>query len=202
MTASLTAQEIERLAECHDIPTPEEMRAVCRMALESLRVPQGEAVDRMTEAYGTGQEVGYSDALDDAVKAVENLACPDLKPPFRCAPGYDYYGKAIKAIRSLKRAPVSPTASQAPEQPQPVNCRDAGPGYGRCVECANGNYERCLYLRRAAPQERNAVVEQCAKVCDELGKDYRPGPDAPLSTASHHTCLEAAKRIRALRDIP
>ena len=46
------------------------------------------------------------------------------------------------------------------------------------------------------------AFEQCAKVCDELGKDYRPGPDAPLSTASHHTCLEAAKRIRALRDIP
>ena len=118
---------------------------------------------------------------------------------------------------------------QAPEQPQPVApyrvetwntpLGDTGDYEGHVAIRDAASKEICYWpdngddalvahaefvcrALNAAPQERNAVVEQCAKVCDELGKDYRPGPDAPLSTASHHTCLEAAKRIRALRDIP
>lgn len=41
------------------------------------------------------------------------------------------------------------------------NCREAGPGRGLCVECADGNYEKCLYLRPEHPESNTIICIHC-----------------------------------------
>jgi hypothetical protein len=67
---------------------------LCDLALQSL-----------------SQEAVREEALEEAAKACERLACPDVKPPWRAAPGYKYFESAAKAIRALKREPNAAGAS-------------------------------------------------------------------------------------------
>jgi hypothetical protein len=42
---------------------------------------------------------------------------------------------------------TSLTGGSAPSSERAMNCREAGPGRGRCEPCAKGEYEKCLYTQ-------------------------------------------------------
>lgn len=64
------------------------------------------------------------------------------------------------------------------EEPDPKNCREAGPGKGLCDWCAAGHWDACRFrvawLRKHFP--RNALAN--ASLSDALYADYRKGPGA------------------------
>jgi len=49
---------------------------------------------------------------------------------------------------------------------KPTNCRYAGPGRGQCFECANGYYERCLYLRTEEERAAQAALRKARRAAE------------------------------------
>lgn len=105
------------------------------------------------------------------------------------------YGSYITLNVSEGRALRDYLNKVLPWTKEPMNCRDAGPGRGRCIECANGNYERCLYLH---PKETKCDLagNQHALDC-ECGYSTEPGDDAPAKAATPGRGTASAPEARA-----
>ena len=79
--------------------------------------------------------------------------------------------REVQLLRAVKKAreTLSNLSPQPEELERPVNCREAGPGKGLCVECANGNYEKCLYLK---PQPEDKGLREALELVLPLAKGY------------------------------
>jgi Protein of unknown function (DUF551) len=56
----------------------------------------------------------------------------------------------------------NPAGGSSSSSKRPMNCREAGPGRGLCEKCANGEYEKCLYMQpraQSSHEQRSSTVD-------------------------------------------
>lgn len=80
----------------------------------------------------------------------ELVACKDLK-------------EQAEALEFAGPASTFGFEWEAEFKPQAIDCREAGPGKGLCIKCANGLYEQCLYVQTARAVAARAVEAESPK---------------------------------------
>lgn len=101
----------------------------------------------------------------------------------------------LAEIAELRAALAAQQEIRATAYSALLPCNEVPPGNGYCVECANGNYEKCLYVTRArAHLDKKAAAQPTAPVvprdnfCNRHGARYDGYP----------TCQQCAAESQAM----